>query len=183
MRQMALDWASSLKQVKLSKSEAWIALTFTLWRSLLYPLPALNLTKKLCRNFPGALVFAPEKFFGLGIPHLYTIQEIYRLSDLILHNTKETMTGLLSKSTLELLIIELGSTIDLHLLPFTQLQGLASNSLIKSTWEFLHIHSIQLHHNITLLAPREDDVEIMTVFYQQNLPSDILHNSTNADYT
>jgi hypothetical protein len=138
--------------------------------ALEYALSAMG----ICRHFPRALVFAPEKFFGLGTPHLYTIQEIYRLSDLILHNTKETMTGLLSKSTLELLIIELGSTIDLHLLPFTQLQGLVSNSLIKSTWEFLHIHSIRLCHNISLSAPRKDDVNIMTVFYQQHLPSDIL---------
>jgi hypothetical protein len=84
------------------------------------------------RNFPRVLVFALEKYFGLSIPHLYTLQEIYRLSDLILYTKRRTMTGLLGQSTLELLIIELGSTIELLLLPFQYLQGLASNSLIKS---------------------------------------------------
>ena len=84
------------------------------------------------------------------------------------------MTGLLGQITLELLIVELGSTVDLHLLPFQHLQGLASNSLIKSTWGFLHTHGIRLCHNITQPAPREKDLEIMTVFYQQDLPIDIL---------
>jgi hypothetical protein len=82
--------------------------------------------------------------------------------------------GLLGQTTLELLIMKLDSTVDLHLLPFQRLQGLASNSLIKSTWGFLHTHGIWLCHNITLPALRENDLEIMTVFYQQDIQSDIL---------
>jgi hypothetical protein len=40
MGQMAMEWASSLKQGKRSKLEVWLALISTLWRSLSYPLPA-----------------------------------------------------------------------------------------------------------------------------------------------
>jgi hypothetical protein len=41
--------------------------------------PALDfalLAMGIFRNFPRVLVFALEKYFGLGIPHLYTPQEI-----------------------------------------------------------------------------------------------------------
>jgi len=114
---MAMEWASSLKQGKLSKSKVWLVLISTLWRSLSYPLPAINLTKDqceqlmapaldyalpamgICRNFPRVLVFTPEKYFCLGTPHLYTLQEIFRLSVLILHTERGTMTGLLGQAT------------------------------------------------------------------------------------
>jgi len=192
MQQMATEWAASLKQGKLSKSKVWLALISPLWRSLSYPLPALNLTKEqceqimapaldyalpamgICRNFPRVLVFAPEKYFGLGMPHLYTLQEIFTLSDLILHTERGTMTGLLVQAKLELLLIELSSNVDLHLLPFHRLQGLSSNSLIKSTWAFLHSHGIRLCHYITMPAPRENDIELMTFFYQHAIQSVML---------
>lgn len=78
MLQQSTQWASDVKQGKLKK-KAWISLISTLWRSLSYPLPALNLTKEQCKkimapaieyvlmamdiycHFPRALVFATEK--------------------------------------------------------------------------------------------------------------------------
>jgi len=84
-------------QGKLTKNEAWISLVYTLWRSLAYPLPTLNLTKDqcekiitpanefvltamgICRNFPRSLVFASEQYFRLGFP-IYT--QCKRFTDL-----------------------------------------------------------------------------------------------------
>jgi hypothetical protein len=75
----------------IKKSETWLALNSTIWRTFSYPLNATNLTKTspvinhalpamgICRNFPRALVFSPTKYAGLGIKHLYTVQEIARL--------------------------------------------------------------------------------------------------------
>lgn len=99
MRQLAIDWVEKLKQGTLSRTEMWTALQTTIWRTLCYPLPALNLTKGDCdlimvpilefalpslgirRNFLRSLVFAPKECFGLGIKHLYTIQDISRLQE------------------------------------------------------------------------------------------------------
>ncbi len=77
-----------MKTGHLSKTEVWHSLQSTLWRTLSYPLPAINLTRaqcksimapviayalngmRICKNFPRALVFSPEQLFSLGIPHL-----------------------------------------------------------------------------------------------------------------
>ena len=89
MRKLSLQWSLDMKQGRLTKNEAWLSLTSTLWRSLDYPLPALNLTKDqcehimalaieyalnamgFCRHFPRVLVFAPERYFG-QVFHIYT---------------------------------------------------------------------------------------------------------------
>jgi hypothetical protein len=86
---------------RISWEEVWLALNFTIMRTLYYPLPALNLTKSqckdimrpllfyglpaigICRTFPRDLVFAPALYLGIGIKHLYTVQEISRLKDII----------------------------------------------------------------------------------------------------
>jgi hypothetical protein len=40
--------------------------------------------------------------------HRFTMQEIARLKDLVIHTFNDTLTGQLYKSSLELLLIELG---------------------------------------------------------------------------
>ncbi len=92
---------------KISKSDAWVALTSTIWSTLMYPPPALNLTKKqcefimspilnyalpavgICRSFPRTIVFSPIKYLGLGIKHLYTLQEISRIKYILLHTYRD----------------------------------------------------------------------------------------------
>jgi hypothetical protein len=55
-----------------------------------------------------------------------------------------TLTGPLYRLSLECLYLELGSFRPLGLLPFLQLGHLTSNSLIKSTWEFLYKNQLYL---------------------------------------
>jgi len=81
------------------------------------------------------------------------MQEIYRLIDIISHTAAKMTMGSLYTITLEALIIKLGSTRDFYLLPFKELQRLASNSLVKSTRQFLESNAIQLTHNITFNLP------------------------------
>jgi hypothetical protein len=128
----------------------------------------------ICCMFPRDLVFAPNRYFRLEIPHLYRMQEIYRLLDILNHTATLTITGSLYQATLELLVIELGSTEDLHKLPFPDLHRLMTNSLLKSTWQFLYHNELTLCHNIHFPRPRERDIEIMTAFFADQLPIDIL---------
>jgi hypothetical protein len=140
---------------------------------LSYPLPALNLTREqcekimapilqyglphmgVCRNFPRAMVFAPQQYFGLGLQHLYTCQEIYRLKDMLQHTFRNTCTGNLYRASLELLYIELGVTMELHDIPYQQMAALATDSLVKSTWHFLHTYGLKLTHDIKIEAQRD----------------------------
>jgi hypothetical protein len=97
---------------------------------LLYGLPALG----ICRYFPHKLVFAPIKYMGLGIQHLYTIHEIARLKDIINHTYKATTTGNLIRTSLELLFLEVGMGTNLAAIDFDSTSYLATDSLVKSTW-------------------------------------------------
>jgi hypothetical protein len=103
-------WVQKLSFGKLSRQDMWTALNSTIYRMLSYPLPALNLTYQqwesllkpllkfalpslgVCHHYPRSLVFALEGVFGIGLPHLYTCQEIARLKDMILHTTNNTTT-------------------------------------------------------------------------------------------
>jgi hypothetical protein len=71
---------------------------------LQYCLPELG----VCRNFPRKLVFATTDFMGLGLLQLFTVQEAARLKDIVIHIYNNTLTGQLYKTSLELLLIELG---------------------------------------------------------------------------
>jgi hypothetical protein len=53
-----------------------------------YALPAMG----VCCNFPRSKVFAPTSHLGLGLQHLYTLQEIIRLNDIVTHVSKDTIT-------------------------------------------------------------------------------------------
>jgi hypothetical protein len=57
---------------------------------------------------------------GIGIQHLFTMQEVARLKDLVIHTFNDTLIGQLYKSSLELLLIEF-------------IDSLATPSLIKTS--------------------------------------------------
>jgi hypothetical protein len=104
MRKVVVSWVDGLRTGKISKDKVWLALQSTILRTLYYPLPALHLTKAqceaimspllqyclptlgICRNFPRLLVFSPLDFMGLHIMHLYTLQEIIRIKDMIFNS-------------------------------------------------------------------------------------------------
>jgi hypothetical protein len=48
MIKKASEWVASMKEGSLSRQEIRIALNSTIMRTLIHPLPALNLTKKQC---------------------------------------------------------------------------------------------------------------------------------------
>jgi hypothetical protein len=60
MLQAAIQWADAMKTGKISRPEVWLAITSTIWKTLTYPLPALNLTKEQCEK-----IMAPILQYGL----------------------------------------------------------------------------------------------------------------------
>jgi Reverse transcriptase (RNA-dependent DNA polymerase) len=182
MIDIAIKWADAMRSGRISRSEAWLAINSTIWKTLTYPLSAINLSKDqcerimapilnyglpaigVCRNFPRSMVFAPTKYMGLGLQHLYTIQEIERLKDMIQHTFRSTTTGQLYRTSLELLYIELGLTQDLDSISFSTMSGITTDSLVKSSWNFLQQHNILLKHDISFPPQRIGDRPIMDFF-------------------
>jgi hypothetical protein len=103
---------------------------------------------------------------GLGLPHLYTIQEISRLKDIISHTYNSTTTGFLFQTSLELLLLEVGMGTDLHNINIDLASPLATASLVKSYWLFLNNNNLCLHlcllHNILLPYQCLDDKQLMS---------------------
>jgi hypothetical protein len=186
MRDQAIKWADCMRTGRIPREDAWLAFYSTLWKTLTYPLPALNLSKEecgkilasvlmyllpamgICRNFPRALVFSSIKYMGLGLKHLHATQEISRLRDIINHTYRRSTTGQLYRLSLETLFLELGLGTDLSEVPKDALQLLAANLLVKSTCEFLLQHNLELIHDIKLQPPRENDLSIMEECIKHN---------------
>jgi hypothetical protein len=106
---------------------------------------------------------------GLNFLHLFTIQEIYRIKDIIFHTANNTLTGRLYTSSLELMLLELGCNKNLSWDP-TLLELLATDSLIKATWSFMYTYGISMIHSVNLQLPRENDQFIMEAFISLRIP-------------
>jgi hypothetical protein len=158
----------------------------TIWKSLSYPLPALNMSKEeceqimkpilqyllpaigVCRNFPRSPVYTSEKYTGIGLKHLHTTQEIYRLKDLLSHVYRRTNLGKLYRNRLENMILEVGMGTDILRINPQAIHLLATDTLIKSTCLFLLQHNLELKHDISMPLLRHGDQIIMEVFGRYN---------------
>jgi hypothetical protein len=81
--------------------------------------------------------------------HLYTLQEIIHIKDMIFNSFNGTLTGLLYTSSMALLLLELGCSSNYQWTPFL-IDQLSMASLVKETWKFLYTHQIVLQHDIIL---------------------------------
>lgn len=74
-------------------------------------------------------------------------------------------TGKLYRDSLELLLLELGKDVDISIIDFDAFSILATDSLVKSSWEFLYHNKFSLSHDITLPSSRVHDRPIMVAIY------------------
>jgi hypothetical protein len=177
-----IKWADAMRTGRIPRQDVWLAYNSTTWRTLCYSLPAINLTWQqcdklmtplltyvlpalgICRNFPRSMVFAPVQYMGIGIKHLYTVQEINRLKDILFHSRQNTLLGSLYRNSISCLILELGLNLPLHSISYTMMQHLVTPSLIKSTWEFIFHHQIELRHYLQCQENRQHDTPLMELF-------------------
>ena len=163
---MAIKWADCMRTGRIPKDDAWLAFHSTLWKSLSYPLPAINLSKDdcdkikapvltyllpamgVCRNFSRVLVYSSVKYMGLGIKHPHTIQELLRIKDIVNHTQYCFTTGQLYRSPFEIFFLEIGMGTDIHNIPEDAIKLLSTDTLVKSTCLFLKAHSLELRHDI-----------------------------------
>ena len=172
-------WASQMQAGVIKKHEMWISVTMMLWKTLEYPLPATTLTLEecdeimapakvqilhglqICSNFPLVLLFGPKSKLGVGLPHLYSLQGILHIEDLLHHTSQGTLTGELYRSTLEQLIINIGYGSDLFAAPFAKLGALMPYTWMTHLWEFLDRYGLRIQHDIELPLLRHHDSFIM----------------------
>ena len=183
---LAKKWSDSMRTGSIHRGEAWLAVISTILRSLSYPLPALRLTKKqwdrilapiltyclpaigVCHYFPHSLVFASSTFFGLGLQHLHTMQEIAHVKDLLWHTNASTLMGILYRTSFEIGLIEIGFGTCILDIPDITIQ-LSTQFLIWDVITSLRQYNIDLHHDVYFSFPHEGDKLIMAALWDLGL--------------
>jgi hypothetical protein len=126
MLEASQKWAAQIKASSLRQMDAWLALRSTIWKTLEYPLTCNTLTEKqyeqvmrpemsaglakshIYGSFPTSLLHAGAEALGTGLPRLFTVQGIARLSTLVSHSPGGSITSLILQAEIEPALQEAG---------------------------------------------------------------------------
>lgn len=159
----------------------------TIIKSLVYPLPALTLTQKECtsimapvkkaglnamhisRSYLNDLAFGSKEELGLGITELYTKQGVIHAYYLEKYLDTDTLTGKFLRCEIEAATLELGIGGNIFDYDYNKYSPLLTDSWVKNTWEFFHLHKITFKQQVTakLKKEREGDIFIMERIVEQ----------------
>ncbi len=179
----ASKWADQVRTGRFSHAEAWFSLQYCVMKSLEYPLMATSLSKAQCdkimkpirasalpaiginRHLTLAVVHGPQKYQGVGIPDLWTVQGILKLWLAIQHGDAQTITGNQLRASMELHTIEIGLPGQLCQQQYQTYGHLATTSWLKHLWEFCDDSNLQMTTTTPKLTlAREDDEFLMRQF-------------------
>jgi hypothetical protein len=151
-------------------------------KSLEYPLTATSLSKSQCdkimkpiraaalsalgmnHHLTKIIVHGPQRYQGVGIPDLWTVQGILKLWLAIHHGDTKTITGHQLHASIELQTIKIGLPGDLLQQDFKIFGQLSMLSWLKHLWEFCDNSFIQLKSTTPpkLEIARENDLFLMS---------------------
>jgi hypothetical protein len=179
----AVTWADKVRTGRFTHAEAWFSLQFCVMKSLEYPLMATSLSKEQCnkimkpiraaalpamginRKLTLDVVHGPQRYQGVGIPDLWTVQGILKLWLALQHGDAPTITGHQLRASMELHTLEIGLPGDLLQQEFTTFGQLSTITWLKHLWEFCEDSNIQLKSTTPKLKlAREHDSFLMTTF-------------------
>ena len=124
-------------------------------------IPALGIN----RHLSLVVAHGPQKYQGLGIPDLWTVQGIMKLWLALQHGDANTITGHQLRASMELHTLELGLPGQLLRQNYTLLHKLTTTSWIKHLWEFCSETNIQVESSTPQLKlSRHQDVFLMQRF-------------------
>jgi hypothetical protein len=189
MLEASQKWAAQTKASNLRQMDAWLALRSTIWKTLGYPLTFATLTEKqceqimqpamsagltkshICRSFPTSLLHVGAESLGAGLPHLFTVQGIARLSTLVSHSPGGSITSLLLRAAMEAALQEVGyGPSPWHTEVKSVLQAI-TKTWISSVMTFMADKCIDLHHNIRMEVYSQKDSFPMENFIKQGASS------------
>jgi hypothetical protein len=168
MLEASQKWAAQIKPSNLRQIDAWLALRSTIWKTLEYPLTCMTLTEKqcekimrptmsaglakfhICRSFPTSLLHAGAEALGAGLPHLFTVQGITRMSTLVSHSPRGSITSLLLRAAMEAPLQEAGCGPSPWYPEVKAVLQAITKTWMSSVKTFIANNCIDLHHNIRM---------------------------------
>ena len=185
LRQKAEEFKSNASPVKVSRFQAKLGLDTTIMKTLEYPMEAIDLERKewdkvmqpilncilpklgINRKFPRKLVYAPEKFSGLGIQHPYFTQHFRQLGAILQEAQREGITSNIIKANFEQARLECGINGPAAEWPHKIVDSCMSKSWLKSLLNFCHDNGIGIN-DTTPLRPDQatQDTNLMRSFWE-----------------
>jgi hypothetical protein len=156
------QWAFKINKSKLTRSDSFLAMTTTIWKTIEYPLLATTMSMTQCSNLAGIILmaglprsgicryidrrplFSCTKFQGFGLKHPYFIQGLKKLEHIFD----------LNDCTSQLLVSEafattaLTSGLGIHFMKYNapNIVDILEQTWIRSLWEYCS------HYNITFVT-------------------------------
>jgi hypothetical protein len=104
-------------------------------------------------------------FYGIGFPHPGVECFAVQLTKLLLHYGSDSRVGMHLQTSMELMVIELGISLQPLLTDYSSYQGRVTHSWLKTLWEKAHMFCMQIViAPLELPFPREQDAWIMDRF-------------------
>jgi len=117
------------------------------------------------RSAPKELRQMSRGFYGIGFPHTGVECFAAQLTKLLSHYGSDSGVGLHLQTSMELMVIELGNSLQPLLADYLVYQGRVTHSWLKTLWEKAHMFRMQIViAPLELPLPREHDAWIMDRF-------------------
>ena len=193
LKTKAQDWANTVRSSLLLPHDALPLLKTTIMKTLEYPMALTTFSAAeweevlspvlmsilpkagICRTFPRAVVYAPFRFQGLGIPHPFGVQMGKHLDMLLRHSANSTSTGVFLQATLQAHQLETGTSFGIFQQEYCNTAILTSDTWVKRVWKLLDEHRIHVEFDSPPLSlRREGDALLMDLFIDAEVDQDIL---------
>lgn len=119
----------------------------------------------ICRNMLHDIVYGPKKYQGMGLKHPYTTMGIAHIRFILENCRSNSDLGKNFRINLECLKLEVsvGGSILSHC--FSDYCVLATNGIVKHTWQFLFEHQMTVKENVAdLVLRRKRDSFLIDAF-------------------
>jgi hypothetical protein len=167
LRKIIKTWADKIRTKQLTRTEAWISLRMGFARAIRYSLTATCLSKADCTTLdsyllsvalpalgfpaksPHKIAHAPTSALGLGIPSLWTDQNIDHITSLLKHGDSNPLnvTGCLLRDELATMRLELGLPGHPFEHSYKTFAHCTTAVYLQPTWEFCNDHDFLVKDN------------------------------------
>ena len=173
MQEKSETWAATVKEGNLSRRNVWFMMEVQFWPRVAYGLCTVSAPFKLLaeclmkpylqiqqqggvrRSARRGLRQLDKGFFGVGCPHPGIECFIAQINKILTHCGSQSSLGLKMQTSLELLVIELGRTIQPFSEDYNLYQQCVTQSWLKSVWEKAFMLRIEIKlGNLPLRPPR-----------------------------
>ena len=155
-------WSRAVSRSSLNRNDAVIGMKTSLYPSITFGLMATTMSKEqgesifkpiregvlpktgYTKTMPAIVVHGPEKYGGMGIKDIYTLQGIAHVKALIDEGGTESPTGQLLQQVIEGHTIEIGRSKGIFEVPYEEIKEEITYSWIQDTLRFTNETGIRI---------------------------------------